>query len=124
MSTMMSTDFWAALRLLRRSSERVLIAIEQDDIDAVERLSRESETLVRELQSCFDAGGPDVDEETREGFRELVRELRAINDRVLFRLAEKRNETLQRLGELRQNRLRLVRYENVDIEPARLDVQS
>jgi hypothetical protein len=116
--TLLQTAFWTVLDRLRTTSQLVLIALERDDVETVERLSREADDMIATIRPELDARAA-ADEEG--DFRPLVFELQRLNGRVLERLEEKKRETLERLGQIRTHRLQLVHFRHAGDSGNELD---
>ena len=117
-----TTRFWERLREVRLCSRRLLVALEEDDVDEVERLSRDAEELLAELK-------PVIEERLRTSERseddemlgEMLSDLAAMNGRILEELAERTERVRRDLAEVRENRLRLTHFRAHDRNGARLD---
>ncbi|MCA9321053.1 MAG: hypothetical protein KDB53_09975 [Planctomycetes bacterium] len=115
LTTTYSAGFWQTITRLRSSSRLILSALEHDDVDEVERLSRAAERDMAIIRPVIEARADDPDRNPEDAqLAEMVAGLKDMNDRILEVLAEKRRETLDRLGELRSNRLRLAHYRPED----------
>ncbi len=121
-----SADFWEKLKRIRSLSRLVLVALEEDDVDRVERLSKESERLMAEIRPTVEARGEVVERNEDDiQMRELLGELGRMNQRILEVLDERREEVRAELGRVRDGKLKLVHYRNsAEREPELLDVNS
>ncbi len=88
-----STAAWQALRRLRNVSRLILVAIERDDLEAIERLADESQHLIDELRPALDGTKPDPE------FAEPFAEIGAMNQMIVARLKERRDEVAREIAE-------------------------
>lgn len=122
----MTTIFWSNLERIRSCSRLVLTAIEQDDIAEVERITKESETLMAEIRPIIEERRQDPNRnEHDEVLFEIVNELKKMNDRIIEELQVRAEETRVEIGRIRENRLKLVHHRpNLNINPSLLDRQT
>jgi hypothetical protein len=92
---------WAGLNRLRAISRLVLVAIEQEDLERVAELSRESETIIAALKNH---SGPSAD---AEFVRTLLDEIGQANRRIVEELKERMFDTSRELARTRETRYRL-----------------
>ena len=117
-----TAEFWQTLTRLRTSSRLILAALEDDDVEQVERLSRDAERDMASIRPIVDARVADSDRtEEDEQMAEMLRDLKDMNDRILEVLSVKSTETSTRIGEIRENKLKLVHYRSADRGPRVLD---
>ena len=118
--------FWDKLTRVRSISRLTLDALETEDIDEVERLSRESDVLMGELRPIIEARAASKERTEDDALlKELLIELKTMNDRILEEVTLHRDATQAELGVIRESRLRLVHYRSgVQPEPAVLDTRS
>lgn len=102
MTTATIIDLWPALDELRRTSRLVLVALEEDDLDRVQMLAARSQELAGIVESGL-AGHP-----SSPALAETLGELRAMNDRIVQVLAERRDAAAASVAEARRQRFRVV----------------
>jgi chorismate mutase len=95
-------DLWPALDELRRTSRLVLIALEADDLDRVQTLAARSQELASTVENGL------KDHPSSPKLATILRELHAMNDRIVTVLAERRAEAAQAVAETRRQRFRVV----------------
>jgi|GEM_PF-4136647 cysteinyl-tRNA synthetase len=111
---------WAKLTRLRDLSRLILAAATEDDIEAVERFSAESEAMIEALRNDLDAGSAPAEA------KELLAEVTAMHRRISNELEERLLATAKELAALRSHRhhLRTLRLHGTDCGPARIDRRS
>ena len=119
-------EFWEKLSQVRNLSRLTLNALEEQDIEEVERLSRESEDLMHELKPIIEARSRSEERNDDDVLlKELLLELQKMNDRILEEVTLHRDATLEELKRIRSSKLRLVHYKsNIKPDPAILNTQS
>lgn len=124
--TLLDLHLWKALEELRNTSQMVLVALENDDIDLVQRLANEADEWLALLRPEIERRAAEAPlTEADQAFTEVVHELQTINGRILERIDEKKKESAQRLGDLRRHRLKLVHYRaSQAAEASRLDEEG
>lgn len=93
---------WAALARLRDVSRLVLVAIENDDLDQVNRLAKEADVLVASIKAYRESDQPLSDEA-----RAMIEEISAGNRRVVEGLNQRLSETSAELTRTRAGRAKL-----------------
>ncbi len=119
-------DFWEKLSQVRTISRLILNALEVNDIEEVERLSRESDALMAQIKPIIEERAAAV-ERTEDDLhlKELLIELQKMNDRILEEVVLHRDATKKELCTIRENKLRLVHYKsNHQPDPALLNTHS
>ena len=103
--------FWLALHRVRQASRLILVALDDDDLDQVQRLSRVCARDMDRIRPAIEARLDRADRtEDDEALAVMLRELSLANDRIVQTLMERRRETAEALGEVRSNRLRILRW--------------
>lgn len=108
---------WAKLTRLRDLSRLILAAAAEDDIEAVERFSSESEALIEALGQDLEDGSAPPEA------RELLDDVTAMHRRITAELEARLVATARELAALRSHRhhLRTLRLHGTDCSPARVD---
>lgn len=118
-------EFWDQLAKIRSISRLVLVALAEDDIEEVERLSRESDRLMTAIRPVVEERARVKEGNEDDVLRKLLRELGVMNQRILEEIEVRRNEVREELGRVRDSKLRLVHYRNAhEPEPELLDIES
>ena len=115
-----NAEFWDSLQELRKLSQLVLVALEADNLDEVQKLANRSDRLLAIVK-------PEIDRRSHLGDTELsviLDGLKTMNDRIVVVLNEKRSETAIEIERTRNSRNQVQHYKsNHDREPELLDVQ-
>ncbi|MEE9391610.1 MAG: hypothetical protein V3W41_03805 [Planctomycetota bacterium] len=113
-------EFWDNLQELRKLSQRVLVALEADDLNEVAKLANRSDDLLSDIK-------PEIDRRCLLGDTELsevLEGLRRMNDRIVEELDCKRAATAFEIEQTRSSRLQLNRYKSGNPrEPELLDIR-
>ncbi|MFT7617208.1 MAG: hypothetical protein ACI97A_000842 [Planctomycetota bacterium] len=119
-------DFWDKLSQVRTISRLTLNALEANDIDEVERLSKESDAVMTEIKPIIEARAESADRNEDDFLlKELLIELQTMNDRILEEVIHHRDETLKELNQIRSSKLKLVHYKSTaQPDPALINTQS
>lgn len=119
-------DFWEKLSQVRTVSRLTLNALEDNDIDEVERLSKESDALMAEIRPVIVARAEATERNEDDLLlKELLVELQKMNDRILEEVILHRDATKKELCTIRESKLRLVHYKsNIKPDPALLNTHS
>ncbi|MCB9834113.1 MAG: hypothetical protein H6807_16750 [Planctomycetes bacterium] len=117
-------DFWKKLAEIRSLSRLVLVALEEENVEEVERLSRDSERLMAEIRPTVEARGQAAERNEDDLLlRELLGELATMNQRILEELDLRREAVRAELGRVREGKLKLVHYRSSrEREPEMLDI--
>lgn len=119
-------EFWDKLSQIRTISRLTLNALEENDIDEVERLSRESDQMMSEVKPVIEARAADSERNEDDLLlKELLFELQKMNDRILEEVIIHRDATKKELSMIRESKLRLVHYKsNHQPDPELLNTHS
>lgn len=119
-------EFWDQLSQVRTISRLTLNALEENDIDEVERLSRESEELMAQIKPVIEARASATERNEDDMLlKELLVELQKMNDRILEEVVLHRDAAKEELARVRDGKLRLVHYKsNVKPDPELLNTHS
>lgn len=124
---MITADFWKTLSGLRACSRRILVALEEGDLDELERLSRESEETLAVLKPVLEErmAHPEHNEDDIR-LAEMVDDLKLMNERIVEELEIGKQQIANEIGEVRENRLRLVQYRDAALakEPQLVDLDG
>lgn len=119
-------DFWDKLSQVRTISRLTLNALEDNDIDEVERLSKESDAVMSEIKPIIEARAASAERNDDDVLlKGLLVELKTMNDRILEEVILHRDEAKQELHLVRSSKLKLVHYKsNMQPDPALINTQS
>lgn len=113
-------NIWASLARIRDLSRMVLAAIERDDLEEIERLSRESNALLAVVEPVLDRMKEDSTLPADIGVQ--LRELASTYQAITSALQERRDSVGRGLKEVRRNRARLKGAGlNITSEPSLID---
>ena len=118
-------EFWEKLSQVRSISRLTLNALEENDIEEVERLSKESDLLMGEIKPVIEARASAKERNDDDLIlKDLLVELQKMNDRILEEITLHREAAHKELCMIRESKLRLVHYKsNHEPEPALLNTQ-
>ena len=117
----LTPSFWHRLTSLRSTSRLILVALEESDIAEVKRLSRAMERDLARIKPVIEARVADPNRTEEDGqLAEILEELKGMNDRILEEIAVKSRETLEEVGMLHENRLKLAYYKSSSAQDAAL----
>lgn len=125
-TTSITPTFWKNLERIRNCSRLVLAALAENDVERVEQVTRESETLMAEIAPVLEERRQDPNRnEDDEMLFEIVHELKQMNTRIIDELKVRADETRVEIGRIRESRLKLVHHRpQLSIHPSILDRSS